>query len=96
MKRRVKHQFNATTPQEAMMNFQKYFDSSDRPDSGSAAELMQAADKLARFQRISWKQAFGKIVAPAFRLHRYRNAHDRLLQDALCEKYGCADRGCGA
>ncbi len=78
------------------MNFQKYFDSSDRPDSGSAVELMQAADKLARFQRISWKQVFGKIVAPAFRLHRYRNAHDRLLQDALCQQYRCDDRGCGA
>ncbi len=78
------------------MNFQKYFDSSDRPDSGNAAELNQAADKLANFQRISWKQAFGKIVAPAFRLHRYRNAHDRLLQDALCEQYRCDDGGCGA
>ena len=64
-------------------------------DSGRAAELVHAADKLTRFQRISWKQAFGKIVAPAFRLHRYRNAHDRLLQDALCEQYRCADRGCG-
>ena len=65
-------------------------------ESGTPTDLTAAVDKLARFQRISWKQAFGKIVAPAFRLHRYRNAHDRLLQDALCEQYGCADRVCGA
>ncbi len=78
------------------MNHPGHCDFCDASDSGGAAELMQAADKLARFQRISWKQAFGKIVAPAFRLHRYRNAHDRLLQDALCEQYRCDDGGCGA
>ncbi len=78
------------------MKTQRHLESGDRSDSGRTTEVMQAADKLARFQRISWKQAFGKIVAPAFRLHRYRNAHDRLLQDALCEQYRCADRGCGA
>ena len=65
-------------------------------DSGRAAELVHAAAKLANFQRISWKQAFGKIVAPAFRLHRYRNAHDRLLQDALCELHRSGHSGCGA
>ena len=78
------------------MKTQRHLESGDRSDSGRTTEVMQAADKLARFQRISWKQAFGKIVAPAFRLHRYRNAHDRLLQDALCEQYRRADRGCGA
>ncbi len=78
------------------MKTKRHLESGDRSDSGRTTEVMQAADKLARFQRISWKQAFGKIVAPAFRLHRYRNAHDRLLQDALCEQYRCADRGCGA
>ena len=78
------------------MNHQRHCESCDQTDSGRAAEILQAADKLARFQRISWKQAFGKIVAPAFRLHRYRNAHDRLLQDALCEQYRCDDGGCGA
>ncbi len=96
MKRRVKHQFNKPTPTEAMMKTQRRINSGNRSDSGRTTELMHAADKLARFQRISWKQAFGKIVAPAFRLHRYRNAHDRLLQDALCEQYRRADRGCGA
>ncbi len=78
------------------MKTQRHLESGDRSDSGRTTEVMQAADKLARFQRISWKQAFGKIVAPAFRLHRYRNAHDRLLQDALCEQYRCDDGGCGA
>ncbi len=78
------------------MDKQRHCDLCAQSDSGNAAELNQAAAKLARFQRISWKQAFGKIVAPAFRLHRYRNAHDRLLQDALCEQYRRADRGCGA
>jgi len=79
-----------------MMKTQRHLESGDRSDSGRTTELMQAADKLARFQRISWKQAFGKIVAPAFRLHHYRNLHDRLLQDALCEQYRCDDGGCGA
>ncbi len=78
------------------MDKQRHCDLCDQSDSGSAAELNQAADKLARFHRVSWKEAFGKIVAPAFRLHRYRNAHDRLLQDALCEQYRCDDGGCGA
>ncbi len=78
------------------MNHPGHCDFCDASDSGGAAELAHAAGKLARFQRISWKQAVGKIVAPAFRLHRYRNAHDRLLQDALCEQYRRADGGCGA
>ncbi len=78
------------------MDKQRHCDLCDQSDSGSAAELNQAADKLARFHRVSWKEAFGKIVAPAFRLHRYRNAHDRLLQHALSE-LDCSDAGgCGA
>ncbi len=78
------------------MDKQRHCDLCAQSDSGNAAELNQAAAKLANFQRISWKQAFGRIVAPAFRLHRYRNAHDRLLQDALCQQYRCDDGGCGA
>jgi len=76
------------------MKTQRHRESGDRSDAGRTIELVQAADKLASFQRISWKQAFGKIVAPAFRLHRYRNAHNRLLQDVLRER-DCRDaRGC--
>ncbi len=68
------------------MNFHKNFDENgDRPASGRTIELEQAVDRLSRFQRISWKQALGKIATPAFRLHRYRNAHNRLLQNAWCE-----------
>ena len=67
------------------MNFQKHLESGDRPASGGTDELMQAADKLSRFHRISWKEAFGKITSPAFRLHHYRSVHNRLLQNALCE-----------
>ncbi len=78
------------------MKTQRHLESGDRSDAGRTTELMEAADELARFQRISWKQAFGKIVAPAFRLHRYRNAHDRLLQNALCEQYRSHHGGCGA
>ncbi len=90
MKRRVKHQFSKPTPKEAMMKTQRHL------ESGRPTDLTAAVEKLARFQRISWKQAFGKIVAPAFRLHRYRNAHDRLLQEALCELHRSGHSGCGA
>jgi hypothetical protein len=65
------------------MNFQKHFESGDRPASGGTDELIKAADKLSRFNRISWKEALGKITSPAFRLHHYRSAHNRLLQNAL-------------
>lgn len=78
------------------MNSQKHLDSGYRSDAGRTTELVQAADKLASFQRISWKEAFGKIVSPAFRLRRYRYAHNRLLQDVLRER-DCPDAGgcCG-
>ena len=72
------------------MKFQKNIDASERPASGSATQLMQAANTLARFQRVSWKEAFSIITAPAMRLHRYRHAHNRMLQRALCE-LDCSD-----
>ena len=78
------------------MKSRKHLDSHGRSDAGRNAELLQAADKLSSFQRISWKEALGKIVSPAFRLHRYRNAHNRLLQDALCELDTPGTGGCGA
>ena len=43
----------------------------------------------------AWKRALGKIVSPAFRLHHYREAHNRLLQNALCELDSPAFRECG-
>ena len=74
------------------MKFQNNFDESDRPASGSTAERMQAADIVVRFHRVSWKEAFAKIASPALRLHRYRHAHNRMLQRALCE-LDCSDTG---
>lgn len=74
------------------MKFQKNFDASDRPASGSPPQLMQAANTLARSHRVSWKEAFSIITAPALRLHRYRHAHNRMLQRALCE-LDCSDTG---
>lgn len=60
------------------------------PASDQASRLAEAADRLARFNRISWKAAFGGLLSPAMRLHRYRHAHNRLLLDALCAR-DCGD-----
>ena len=78
------------------MNSHKHTDSGDRPASGRNLDVEQAADSLSRFYRISWKQALGKIATPAFRLHRYRNAHNRLLQNAWCELDSHKSRDCNA
>jgi len=51
-----------------------------------------AAGTLARFHRVSWKEVFAKIAGPAFRLHHYRQAHNRLLQNAL-RGLDCSDAG---
>ncbi len=74
------------------MKIRKHSDHEDRSASGRTAELMRTADKLATFHRISWKEAFGKVASPAFRLHRYRSAQNRLLQEAL-RKLDCSDTG---
>ncbi len=65
------------------MKLPKRFDHCDRPVSARTTELMQAADRMARLHRVSWKQALGAIASPVLRLHRYRSAHNRLLQGAL-------------
>lgn len=59
------------------MDVRKTFVSRDQaaPDNSAAAQL----------HRISWRTALDKIVSPAFRLHRYRNAHNRILEDAFCD-----------
>ena len=72
------------------MDVRKSLDDRNRPATARTTELLQTADKMASFHRISWKEAFVRIAAPAFRLHRYRTAHNRLLQDALCE-LDCTD-----
>ena len=47
-----------------------------------------------RGQKIPWKAALDTIALPAMRLHRYRNVHNRLLQDAWC-RLDCRDSGEG-
>jgi hypothetical protein len=67
------------------MSNQKSFASPSRAASRNSAGTAETADRAAQTHRVSWKQALGKIVSPAFRLHRYRSVHNRLLQDAFCE-----------
>jgi len=49
----------------------------------TSAELEAAAEHLSRFHRGSWRTALAGLALPAFRLHRLRTAHDRVLRDAL-------------
>lgn len=53
---------------------------------------MKTQNNFDASDRLSWKEALSKITAPAFRLHRYRHAHNRMLQRALCE-LDCSDTG---
>lgn len=48
-----------------------------------------------RGRRFPWKAALDTIALPAMRLHRYRNVHNRLLQDAWCQ-LDCHDSGDGS
>ena len=74
------------------MKLLKKFADLDRAVSGSTAELARATRTLSRFHRISWKEALGEIASPAIRLHRYRNAHNRVLLGAL-RKRDCPATG---
>ena len=67
------------------MSIRNKFESGERAASGRTTELERAAERLTRFHRVSWKEALGKIASPAFRLHRYRTVHNRILQNAFCE-----------
>jgi len=75
-----------------MMKLPKKIEDLDRAVSGSTAELARATGILSRIRRISWKEALAEIASPAIRLHRYRNAHNRMLVDALC-KMDCPGTG---
>lgn len=70
------------------MDIRKTFHSSESAASDDGASK--------RLQRISLGSALGKIVSPAFRLHRYRNAHNRILQDAFCDLDSPDSSGCNA
>jgi len=74
------------------MKLQQNIDRCDRSESVRTRELQQAAEKMATFQRISWKEAFGRVASPAVRVHRFRNAHSRLLREALGD-LDCPDPG---
>lgn len=56
----------------------------------------ESGSRLASLQKASWKGTFARIVSPAFRLHHYRTAHNRLLQNALRERDCPPVRDCGA
>ena len=73
----------------------KHLESDARLASAKIAEHSRAAGRKTRPQRVSWKRVLGKIVSPAFRLHHYREAHNRLLQHALCELDSAVYRECG-
>lgn len=70
------------------MDIQKTYDSSDQAASDNTV--------MARLHRISWRRALGSIVSPALRLHRYRSAHNRILQDAFCDLDSRDSGGCNA
>lgn len=70
------------------MDLRKTLDSSDQTASDN--------NVTARLHRSSWRRALGNIVSPAFRLHRYRNAHSRILQDAFCDLDSRDSGGCKA
>ena len=70
------------------MDVRQTFDSSDQAAPGNTF--------TARLHRISWRKALANIVSPAFRLHRYRSAHNRILQDAFCELDSRDSGGCNA
>jgi hypothetical protein len=44
-----------------------------------------AAEKFARFSRISWKQALRSVAEAPFRLHHYRDVRTKMLHEALCD-----------
>ena len=48
-------------------------------------ELDTMAGRLATFQRISWRDAFGLLAGAAFRIHHYRDVRTKMLHDALCD-----------
>lgn len=56
-------------------------------------DLEETANRLARFHRMSWREALGRIGSAAVRMHHYRDIRTRMLYDALrridCRKDDC-------
>lgn len=74
------------------MKSAKYSDLGARPPVGDRDQPEMASNASARFGPISWQDALGRLASPAFRLHRYRITHNRLLLDALRERDCSGDR----
>ena len=51
----------------------------------TAQEPTRAAGRLARFHRVSWREALSGFASAAFRLHHYRDMRTRMFYDALCD-----------
>jgi len=77
------------------MTTAKRVNHSGRPDNSATTGLERAAGRFSRFHRVSWREALAGFASPALRLHRYRNAHNQLLRDALCELDCPGKRGPG-
>ena len=43
-----------------------------------------SAHERTQAHRISWRKSIAWLTSPAFRIHRYRNIHTRMLRSALC------------
>ena len=68
----------------------KTTDQTDCTEQNAVCAANGMAERMATFKRISWREALGGIVSPAFRLHRIRSTQNRVLLDALCE-LDCSD-----
>jgi hypothetical protein len=38
-----------------------------------------------------WRDALSALVAPAMRMHQYRNLHRSMFYDAMCQMDGCKE-----
>ena len=38
-----------------------------------------------------WRDALSALVAPAVRMHKYRNLHRSMFYDAMCQVDGCEE-----
>ena len=43
-----------------------------------------SVEPIARTHRVSWRNALSSVFGAASRLHQYREAHTRMVYEALC------------
>lgn len=70
------------------MRFQKRVESGGGRASRRNPAPLETSGEPERAHRVAWQAALDSIASPAFRLHRYRSVHNRLLQTALEELDG--------